>query len=171
MALAPLRSASEEEGGVIDEAEAIAIWIEAVEGPLVPRLRFDWRDLLRTGSDSSLVDGIEFVSRKVHVVRSRAQRPGGLDLPIDDRHDHFSAVEIEATRDGVICVDAEQALVERSGDRDLRRWYRDSKDTHLSSPFSTVGRHQTVDRLAQIARSRAGCPARRSAAMHAVGVS
>ena len=72
MALAPLRSASEEEGGVIDEAEAIAIWIEAVEGPLVPRLRFDRRDLLRTGSDSSLVDGIEFVSRKVKVVGCRA---------------------------------------------------------------------------------------------------
>ena len=152
-ALAPVRSMSEKQGGFIDEAEAIAVWIQAVKRSLVPRARLDWGDLLRTGNDGSLIHGVEFVRRKVQVVRDRAERPGGLHAPVDQGDDHFSAMEVEATRDGVIRRKAEDALIKRTGDADLRYRYRDSKDAQLGSPFVTIDTDtETIDRLAHNAR-------------------
>lgn len=60
---------AEEERCVVDEAQSVAAWIEALEGPLTPWARLDRRQHFGTGGARSFVDRIELKCREVDVVR------------------------------------------------------------------------------------------------------
>ena len=56
-----------------------------------------------------LVHRIELVGREVEVLGRRVEGAERFDSPVDDRDDHVTAVEVQATRDRLIGVDPEDA--------------------------------------------------------------
>src|SRR5215471_10507131 len=62
---------------------------------------------------------IHFVGREVEVLGRRLEWSEGFYVPVDDGHDHVTAMEVEATRDGVIGFNPEHHLIEASRRSDL----------------------------------------------------
>jgi hypothetical protein len=79
--------------------------------------------------------------------RASAGMVPGVHLPVDHGHDHVTAMEVEATRDGSIGFEPKHHLIEAARSSDLRCRDSDAKDRHLGS-------------LPSVARDRARVPHR-----------
>jgi hypothetical protein len=116
----PRRSPAEEQGLVVHEAQSMAIRVEAVEGALLPGSNLDGRSDVSPGSYRSLLDLVEFTNSEVQVHGIGGELPTALDRPVDEGKDRSPDVEVQTSRDGVICIRVEHPLVEGATGGDVR---------------------------------------------------